>query len=172
MIKTSVFMGASVDGFIARLDGALDFLDAEGSEPHGFEAFMASVDAIVMGRNTYDIVLAFPAWPYADKPVFVLSSRSLPRPPAGVVVEQMSGEPAGIVRALAARGVQHLYIDGGITVQRFLNAGLIQRLTVTRVPVLIGTGIPIFGPTTHDIMLRHIATRSFAGGLVQTEYEV
>jgi dihydrofolate reductase len=172
MIKVSVFMGASVDGFIARPDGALDFLEAGGSEEHGYEAFIASVDALVIGRNTYDVVLAFPAWPYGAKPVFVLSSRPLAPAPTGAVVEQMSGEPADIVRALAARGVQHIYVDGGITVQRFLNAGLIQRLIVTRVPVLIGSGIPLFGPTSHDLMLRHVATRSYAGGLVQTEYEL
>jgi dihydrofolate reductase len=172
MIKASVFIGASVDGFIARPDGALDFLEAGGSEEHGYEAFIASVDALVIGRNTYDIVLAFPAWPYGAKPVFVLSSRPLRPAPAGAVVEPMSGEPADIVRALAARGIQQIYVDGGITVQRFLNAGLIQRLIVTRVPVLIGTGIPLFGPTPHDITLRHVATRSYAGGLVQSEYEV
>jgi riboflavin biosynthesis pyrimidine reductase len=84
----------------------------------------------------------------------------------------MSGPPAEIVSQLAARGIQHAYVDGGITIQRFLQAGLIQRLVITRIPVLIGTGIPLFGVTTRDIALEHIATRQFASGLVQSEYEV
>jgi riboflavin biosynthesis pyrimidine reductase len=88
------------------------------------------------------------------------------------VVEQMSGEPADIVSRLAARGIRHIYVDGGITVQRFLRAGLIQRLIITRVPVLIGEGIPLFGATGRDISLEHVATRSFASGLVQSEYIV
>lgn len=83
----------------------------------------------------------------------------------------MAGEPAEIFSRLAASGVQHAYIDGGITIQGFLRAGLIQRLTVTRVPVLIGEGIPLFGALPRDIRLRHIATRTFASGLVQSEYE-
>jgi len=172
MIKASVFIGTSVDGFIARADGALDFLPAGGGEEHGYEAFMASVDALVIGRKTYETVLTFETWPYGPKPVFVLSSRPLAPAPAGAVVEYMSGEPAGIVRRLAARGIQHIYVDGGVTVQRFLNAGLIQRLIVTRVPVLIGTGIPLFGATPRDITLKHVATRQYASGLVQSEYEV
>lgn len=133
---------------------------------------MASVDALVIGRKTYETVLAFERWPYGPKPVFVLSSRPPAPAPAGAVVEHMSGEPADIVRQLTARGIQHIYVDDGITVQRFLNAGLIQRLIVTRVPVLIGTGIPLFGPTPRDIRLKHLATRQYASGLVQSEYEV
>jgi dihydrofolate reductase len=133
---------------------------------------MASVDALVIGRKTYETVLAFETWPYGPKPVFVLSSRPPAPAPASAVVEHMSGDPADIVRQLAARGIKHIYVDGGITVQRFLNAGLIQRLIVTRVPVLIGTGIPLFGATSRDIRLRHLATRQYASGLVQSEYEV
>src|SRR6478672_3622349 len=133
-MKASVFVGSSVDGFIARSNGALDFLPPGGGEPHGYEEFMATVDALVIGRHTFEIVLAFDAWPYGAKPVFVLSTRPLAPAPPGAVVEQMSGEPADIVSQLAARGIQHIYVDGGVTIQRFLQAGLIQRLVVTRVP--------------------------------------
>jgi dihydrofolate reductase len=98
------------------------------------------VDALVVGRKTYDVVLGFEKWPYGQKPVFVLSTRSLSPTPPGAVVGLMSGSPATIVSELAARGFQHLYVDGGITVQRFLQAGLIDRLIITRVPVLIGAG--------------------------------
>lgn len=170
-MRASVFVGTSLDGFLARPNGKLDFLDAGGSEPHGYEEFMASVDAIVIGRNTFDVVLGFSSWPYR-KPVFMLSTRTLPLVPAGAQVEQLSGEPRDIVRRLEARGLGHIYVDGGITVQRFLEAGLIQRLIITRVPVLIGTGIPLFGPLTRDVTVRLVATRDFRGGLVQSEYEV
>ena len=169
-MKASVFVGTSLDGFIARLDGGLDFLDQGGNEPHGYEEFMATVDALVIGRKTYETVLAFPAWPYGTKPVFVLSGNPIAPAPAGAVVEHMSGDPAEIVARLARRGIGHAYVDGGITIQRFLAANLIQRLIVTRVPVLIGAGIPLFGPVPRDIPLKHVATRQYAGGLVQSEY--
>jgi dihydrofolate reductase len=171
-MKASVFVGVSVDGFMARLDGALDFLPEGGGEPHGYEEFMATVDALVIGRNTYETVLGFSTWPYGAKPVFVLSTRSLAPAPVGAVMEHMSGGPEKIAAELAARGIGHIYVDGGITIQGFLRAGLIQRLIVTRVPVLIGTGIPLFGATIRDIPLRHVATRSYASGLVQSEYIV
>ena len=170
-MRATVFVGASLDGFIARADGGLDWLP-DDAEDHGYDAFIATVDALVMGRNTYDKVLTFGTWPYNEKPVFVLSSRPLSPAPPGAVVERMAGEPADIVSGLSGRGLGHLYVDGGITIQRFLRAGLIQRLVITWIPVLIGTGIPLFGPTLCDIPLRHVGTRQFAGGLVQSEYEV
>jgi dihydrofolate reductase len=172
-MKVSVFVGTSVDGFIARRNGALDFLPAGGGEPHGYDEFMATVDALVIGRKTFETVLAFPSWPYGEKRVVVLSSRALDFSAVrGGVVEQMAGAPAEIVAKLAARGVRHIYVDGGITVQGFLRAGLVQRLTITRVPVLIGEGIPLFGSLPRDIRLRHVATQAYASGLVKSEYEV
>ena len=172
-MMASVFIGTSVDGFIARPNGDLDFLPPGGGEPHGYDEFMASVDALVIGRNTFEKVLTFGAWPYGDKRVVVLSSRSVDlSAAAGGVVEQMAGPPAEIVSQLAASGAQHLYVDGGITIQGFLRAGLIQRLIITRVPVLIGEGVPLFGTLPHDIRLRHVATRHYPSGLVQSEYQV
>jgi dihydrofolate reductase len=172
-MKASVFVGTSLDGFIARTDGSFDFLSAGGDEPHGYEEFMATVDALVLGRNTFETAHAFPSWPYGKTPVFVLSSRALPPVPAGAVVERLSGDPSEIFANLSARGIGHVYVDGGLTIQAFLRAGLVQRVVVTRVPVLIGAGIPLFGATGgRDIALRHVATRSYAGGLVQSEYEV
>ena len=168
----SVFVGMSLDGFIARANGSFDFLPAGGGEPHGYHEFMATVDALVIGRNTYEVVLAFAEWAYGQKPVFVLSSRALAAAPAGAIVERLAGEPADIVAQLASRGIRHIYVDGGITVQRFLRAGLIDRLILTRVPVLIGSGIPLFGELARDLQLRHIATRSFPSGLVQSEYHL
>jgi dihydrofolate reductase len=171
-MKASVFVGTSLDGFIARSDGSYDFLPPGGGEPHGYDEFMATVDALVIGRKTYDTVLTLDPWPYGSKPVFVLSTRALTPAPVGAVVERMSGPPSQIVARLATRGVGHIYVDGGITIQEFLRAGLIQRLTITRVPVLVGSGIPLFGAIPRDIVLKHIATRHFASGLVQSEYEV
>lgn len=171
-MKASVFIGASVDGFIARPNGELDFLPPGGGEPHGYDEFMQSVDAIVIGRKTFETVLAFDKWPYGEKPVFVLSSSSLPPAPAGAIVEHMAGDPVEIALGLEGRGIDHIYVDGGITIQRFLRAGLIQRLIITRVPVLIGEGIPLFGSLPHDVRLEHVCTRHYPSGLVQTEYRV
>lgn len=171
-MKASVFIGTSLDGFIARTNGDLDFLPPGGGEPHGYDEFMATVDALVVGRKTFEKVLTFDTWPYGEKPVFVLSARPLAPTPLGAVVERMSGAPADILSQLAARGIRHVYVDGGITIQRFLQAGLIQRLIITRVPVLIGDGIPLFGSLQRDIPLEHVATRHYASGLVQSEYVV
>jgi len=169
-VRASVFVGTSLDGFIARANGDLDFLPPGGGEPHGYDEFMATVDALVIGSKTFETVLAFDTWPYGEKPVFVLSTRPLASPPSGAVVERMVGTPGEIVSQLADRGIGHIYVDGGITIQRFLQAGLIQRLIITRVPVLIGTGIPLFGAVPRDIVLSHVATRQYASGLVQSEY--
>lgn len=172
-MRISVFVGTSVDGFIARRNGDLDFLPPGGGEPHGYDEFIATVDAIVIGRNTFETVAGFPAWPYGGKRVVVLSSRPVESTTAnGGVVEHMAGTPADIVSRLADTGAQHLYVDGGITIQRFLRAGLVRRLVVTRVPVLIGEGIPLFGSLAADIRLQHIATRSWPGGMVQSEYHI
>jgi dihydrofolate reductase len=169
----SVFVGTSLDGFIARRNGDFDFLPEGGGEPHGYNEFMASVDALLLGRNTFEKVLTFDEWPYGDKRVVVLSSRPVDLTAIrGGVVEQMAGTPAEIVSRLETSGAHHLYVDGGITIQRFLQAGLVQRLIITRVPVLIGDGIPLFGAVPRDIRLRHVATQQYPTGLVKSEYAV
>ncbi|MDT4969530.1 MAG: hypothetical protein QOJ64_4267 [Acidobacteriota bacterium] len=172
-MKASVFIATSLDGFIAREDGALDWLPPNGGEPHGYNEFIATVDAIVIGRKTFETVLAFDVWPYGAKQVVVLSSNPTNLvAPSGAVCDFLSGTPREIVDRLSERGIKHSYIDGGVTVQRFLEAGLIQRLIITRIPVLLGKGIPLFGPLSKDIRLDHVATRSYASGLVQSEYEI
>jgi dihydrofolate reductase len=168
----SVFIGTSVDGFIARPNGALDFLPEGGGEPHGYSEFFASIDALVIGRKTYETVEAFPEWPYTDKLVIVLGTRPMDVSKVRGKVEQMSGDPKDIFRKLESRGLRHIYVDGGATIQRFLRAGLIHRLTITRVPVLIGEGVPLFSTLPKDIHLKHIATQDYPSGLVKTEYEV
>ncbi len=172
--KASVFIATSLDGFIARPDGGLDWLPSDDCEPHGYDEFMATIDAIVIGRKTFEVVLGFGSWPYEKKmPVIVLSSNPAAlRAPKGAKCDFMAGTPRQIVDRLAQRGLRNLYIDGGVTIQGFLNAGLIQRLIITRIPVLLGSGIPLFGALKHDIRLQHVATRSFASGMVQSEYVI
>lgn len=173
-MKLSVFCGISVDGFLARPDHTFDFLDTPGQGPHGFEEFWSSVDAILIGRRTFNVARSFAGpWAYGKKPVFVLTHRQ-PDFSAlkGAVVEAIAGDPRAVADQLEQRGFQHIYVDGGQTIQQFLAAGLIDRLIVTRVPVLIGDGVPLFAPIPRDIPLRHVTTQTFKGGLVQTEYAI
>src|SRR5512140_938796 len=170
-MKASVFVGTSVDGFIARPDGALDFLPEGGGEPHGYLEFLASVDTVVIGRKTFETVLPFPTWPYAGKRVVVLSRGAVDLARAKGPAEQLAGTPVEIAARLAREGARHVYVDGGATVQGFLRAGLVDRLTITRVPVLIGDGVPLFGALPHDVRLRLAGVRSYPSGLVTTEYE-
>jgi dihydrofolate reductase len=171
-MTASVFIATSVDGFIARPNGDLDWLP-EVCEPHGYEEFLASVDAIVIGRKSFEKVLTLGPWPYGEKRVVILSTRPLDLSAAeGGVVEQMAGAPAEIVSRLAASGAHRLYVDGGLTIQKFLAAGQIERLIITRVPVLIGEGVPLFGALPRDIRLHHAMTRHYPSGLVQSEYRV
>ena len=172
-MKFSVFCGVSVDGFIARKNDTFDFLDTGGNEPHGFTDFLNSVDVIVIGRRTFEVVRGLGHFGlYGNKQIIVLSSRQLDLSSVKARIEQASGTPQQIAAQLEKRGFKHAYVDGGITIQRFLEAGLIDRITVTRVPVLIGEGIPLFGRVIRDIKLRHLRTTAFKGGLVQSQYEV
>jgi dihydrofolate reductase len=172
MLKFSVFIATSLDGFIAREDGDLDWLPAGGpgdAEDYGYAAFMASIDTLLMGRATYDKVLSFGEWPFGGKRVVVLTHRPI-EPRAGV--ESIAGTPAEVAARLGATGARHVYVDGGRTIQAFLRAGLVQRLVLTRVPVLLGRGLPLFGPLERDVRLTHVSTRAYPSGLVQSEYAV
>jgi dihydrofolate reductase len=172
-MRASVFIATSVDGFIAREDGSLDWLPADGGEPHGYDEFMATVDAVVIGRKTFETLMAYETWPYEERLVIVLSSRMRnAKVPIGAKCEFMSGPPSQVVKHLEERGVKHIYVDGGITIRGFLDAGLIQQLTITRVPVLLGSGVPLFGRLPHDIRLEHLSTQEYPSGLVKTEYRV
>ena len=176
--ECAVFVGVSLDGFIARPNGDLDWLMGEGggeSAEYGYNEFIAGIDAIVMGRRTFEKVLTFDKWYYGNKRVVVLSHHPLDLSVVqarGGVIELMAGSPATIVSKLATSDARHLYVDGGITIQQFLRAGLIHRLIISRLPVLIGEGIPLFGSLPCDIRLRHIATRNYPGGMVQSEYHI
>ena len=178
-LTTSVYIAASLDGFIAREDGDIDWLGAgdqgagDPSEDYGYAAFFSTVDVMVMGRGTYEKVLTFDGWPYGKTPVTVLSSRALEIPDhLADTVRATTATPREVVEELSAQGHRHAYIDGGQTIQGFLAAGLLDRLIVTRIPVLLGSGRPLFGKMPADIRLRHVRTDAFSSGLVQSEYEV
>jgi dihydrofolate reductase len=175
-MKTSVYIATSLDGFIARQDGSIDWLPSEdepGNEDYGYQEFMSAVDALVMGRHTYEMVLSFGEWPYGDKPVFVLSHQQLRIPDSlANTVFAMSASPGEVIQRLSERGYKHLYIDGGQTIQGFLREGLIDQLIITKVPILIGAGIPLFGALPRDVRLDHIETVQFDNGLVQSKYEI
>jgi dihydrofolate reductase len=171
----SVFIATSLDGYIARPNGGIDWLpEPSGSDAddHGYSAFMDTVDAVVMGRNTYELVLTFGGWHFT-KPVVVLSSRSVTiAPELAEKVFHASGTPQEVQAFCAARGWQSLYIDGGVTIQRFLAEGLIDRFIITRVPVIIGSGLPLFAAVPADVRLTHEQTQAYANGLVQSRYRV
>lgn len=180
-MKVSVYIATSLDGFIAREDGGLDWLpgadpenqDESNGEGYGYREFMDSVDVLVMGRKTFEQVLSFGTWPYENKRVIVLSSGDVTVPDELVSgIEVRSCSPCDLVEQLEADGANHVYVDGGNTIQRFLSAGLIQQIIITRIPVLIGRGIPLFGLLDNDILLKHIETRPFPSGFVQSRYEV
>lgn len=176
-MQATVFIATSVDGFIARNNGDIDWLpgesDTEDGEDYGYREFIDSVDVIVMGRNTFTAALSFGAWPYDNKPVVILSSRAVDIPAdIANTVECMTATPSEVIQRLMERGHSHVYIDGGKTIQGFLSEGLIQQFIITQVPILIGAGIPLFGPLPRDVRLRHLKTRSFENGLVQSYYAV
>jgi len=177
-MKASVYIATSLDGFIARKNGALDWLPGadgaanDSTEDFGYQAFMDGVDHLVMGRNSFELVLSFGAWPY-EKPVTILSGsmKSLP-PGLPDSVDLMNCSPQHLFQELEQRGRKSLYIDGGKTIQGFLSNRLIDELTLTRVPILLGEGIPLFGPLGKDIKLEHLETTSFPNGFVQSRYRV
>lgn len=178
MPQCSVFIATSLDGFIARNDGAIDWLDRANAtvtpgEDCGYSAFMSSVDALVMGRNTFELAVSFPEWPYGSTPLIVLSrSLSTLPPQTPPTVSLSSLHPADLASELGSKGLRHLYVDGGLTIQSFLAAGLIDDITITTIPVLLGSGKPLFGSLSTDVSLKHISTRAFDFGFVQSTYRV
>lgn len=176
-VKCSVFIATSFDGFIARENGDLDWLPGSdgktGGEDYGFNEFFASIDTLIMGRKTYELALTFKEWPYRGKNVIVLSS-GFPKFPKNLKesVEGTSSSPNELIQQLTSSGSAHVYVDGGKTIQSFLRASLIQEMTITRIPILIGEGISLFGPLLHDIKLQHLSTKAYESGFVQSKYKV
>jgi len=175
-MKVSVYIATSLDGFIARSNGDLDWLPQFGAndEDYGYHEFMDTVDALVMGRRTFEKVLTFgDNWPYGDKPVVVLSGEPLSLPKhVPSCVQNLHGSFDETFQSMIQLGYDHIYLDGGVTAQRYLQAGLVDRYIVTVIPVLIGSGLPLFGALEEDVPLSLTETKSWPSGLVQYCYDV
>ena len=183
--RASVFIATSVDGFIARPDGGLEWLtgqpddeltgEHDPGEDFGYGEFFASVDALVMGRGTFDVVQGFAGdWPYGDKPIYVWTSHPDDiAPKDGADVRALSGSLDDVVARLVADGIGHVYVDGGKVIRQFLAAGLIDRMTISTPPILIGEGIPLFSDVKmDDVRLELVSCETFDGGMVQRTYDV
>lgn len=176
--RASAFIATSLDGYIARPDGSIDWLNEAqdlipDGEDCGYHAFMASIDAIVMGRHTFEQVLLFDVWPYDAIPVYVMSRAPVAVPaPLAASVHVHQGTAESLVDVLAGKGFRQLYVDGGLTIQGFLRAGLLDEITVTVVPILLGAGRPLFGQLGREIELTLMHSRAYEFGFVQSAYRV
>ena len=183
-MKASVFIALTLDGYIAAPDGSVDFLNdyqnsaSEEDGDAGFSDFLANVDLLVMGRKTWDSVNKFGdnMWPYGDRHVWIWSRQQ----PSEVHIPEsrrkqakvISASPADILKLAEGEGYRHAYIDGGTTIQEFLRYGCIGELILTRVPLLLGSGIPLFASNDDKLHLEHLTTKSYSNGLVQSHYRV
>jgi dihydrofolate reductase len=173
IVKVSAYIAVSLDGFIARKNGDLDWLPAgeEGGEDFGYAEFMSTIDHVVMGRNTFEKVLTLGRWRY-DKKVIVLTSRDLTIPlELDDKVEVLHLSPRELVQEMEERGAKHIYLDGGVTIQRFLRESLVDEMTITTIPILLGEGLPLFGKLEKDVMLELVKSQSFKNGFVQNKYK-
>lgn len=174
MTSAHVYIGTSLDGFIARADGDISWLVkfADADAIDAYNEFIATVDVIVIGRGTFETVLGFPSWPY-DKPVFILSRTVKDVPDRlGNKATITSLEPSELLRHLSDQGFKAAYIDGGKVIQSFLAADLIDSLIIGTVPVIIGSGLPLFGSLDTDINFEHVRTSTYANGLVRSYYKL
>lgn len=177
-MRVSVFVAASLDGFIARKDGKTDWLNEANAtvpdgEDCGFQAFFDTVDTLIMGRKTYEQVLSFGQWAYGRTPVVVLSRNPI-RFAADTpdTVTHSSTPPRRLIGELSDKGVKHIYVDGGATIQGFLSEGIVDEMIITTIPVALGSGIPLFSPMEKDIKMERLNTKVYDCGFVRTTYKV
>ena len=184
-MKCSVYIATSVDGFIAREDGSIDWLESSGKQDAdmgenadmGFDDFISSVDCLIMGRSTMETISNFnlppEQWPYKDARIVALSN-TVKSPPENLKdkVEMYSGDLLALITMLEQKGYKHAYIDGGKTIQAFLDLKLINEITITRIPILLGKGKSLFGETSHEIKLEEAEATAFPNDLVQVHYKV
>ena len=164
-----MFLGVSIDGFIAHSDGSLGFLTPFEGEDHGYDEFMRTVDALVVGRETYDTVAAFETWPWQGKRVVVLTHRPV-NAKQGETTH--AGPLAPLVKRLAAEGVKRIYLDGGNAIRCGLDEDLVDDLTISIVPRTIGAGRPLFGTGVDHLHAWQVtSSRTYASGLVQLRYQ-
>jgi dihydrofolate reductase len=169
--KISIYIAQSIDGYIAREDGGLDWLEYGhvGDEDYGFKQFINSIDAIVLGRNTYDVVCGFGNWPYEGKKVIVLS-HTLKE--VRNEAELFCGKLTDLASRLYADGIKHVWVDGGITACRFLEAGLVEDITLSIIATVLGSGIRLFTPMNKEHKCHLVSTQSYPSGLVQLKYTI
>jgi dihydrofolate reductase len=171
-MRTSVYIGTSLDGFIAKTDGSIDWLTQYANDDaiRAYEEFMNGIGAIVIGRGTFEKILTFPSWPY-EKKAFVLSN-SLKQLPDALKDKAtlLSMKPKELLSYLSQMGFSSIYVDGGKVIQGFLKEDVIDDLIISTVPVLIGDGIPLFGFLNADLKFRHIRTETQSNGLVRSYY--
>ncbi|HKA89818.1 MAG TPA: dihydrofolate reductase family protein [Haliangiales bacterium] len=167
-MRISVFVGVSIDGFIARQDGGLDFLTPFEGEDHGYEEYMRSVDALVVGRATHETVLGFESWPWTGKRVVVLTHRPLD---ARHGETTHAGALAPLAARLAAEGCRRVYLDGGVAIRQGLDEDLVDDMTISTVPITIGAGRPLFGGAPRTTAWTLTSVRGYPSGLVQARYE-
>ena len=184
-MKCSAYIATSVDGFIAREDGSIDWLESSGNKEAdmgenadmGFNDFISSVDCLIMGRSTMEVISSFQLtpeqWPYKEARIIALSN-TVKEPPENLQdkVEMYSGDLQALITQLEQEGYKHAYIDGGKTIQAFLELKLINEITITRIPVLLGKGKPLFGETSHEIKLEEAEATAFPNDFVQVRYKV
>jgi len=172
-MKAFVYIGTSLDGFIARTNGDIEWLVQYANDEaiQAYEEFISKIDAVVIGRGTFDKVLTFPSWPY-EKRVFVLSN-TLKKLPA--IVENkailLSLSPADTLKKLSQEGYTNVYVDGGLVIQNFLKADLIDELIISKVPIIIGSGIPLFADVKQDLLFQHVKTEVQSNELVRSYYK-
>jgi dihydrofolate reductase len=176
--QVEVFIATSLDGFIARTDGSLDWLmqaqaAAPAGEDFGYAHFIAGIDALVMGRQTFETVLGFEPWPYGERPVWVMSRQPALHIPDSVrpTVQHSRATAATLLQRLALQGVRRVCLDGGQLVQAFLFEDLVDRMTVTTVPLLLGQGRRPWGPLPGDRAWTLEASRQWDCGFVQSRYQ-
>ncbi len=171
-MKAIVYVGVSLDGFIADVNGDLAWLEkfADDEVSRGYIEFMESVDAVVVGRATFEKVFSYPSWPYTRK-VFVLSTTltAVPKHLAGKA-EIISMEPREVLTYVGGKGFTLIYVDGGRTIQRFLNDDCIDEMVISRVPLILGSGIPLFSSLDNPLSFAHVHTDVYSNGLVQSRY--
>ncbi len=174
MVDITLYIASSLDGFIAREDGSIDWLPppVTPETDYGFGDFYKSVGAVIMGSKTYEQALIFKEWPYKDRPAHVFTSRSLVRPP-GADVTFWNSPPERLMEHLDRSGIYHAWLVGGSAIiGTFLSGNLIKRIIVTIIPALLGTGITLFPHRNLQNSLRLEACTQFPGGLVQLRYAV
>lgn len=184
-MKCSVFIATSADGYIATLGGNVDWLHTSGdqeadmsdSPDMGFNDFISSVDCMVMGRKCMETLSSFnltpEQWPYGNIKIYALS-HSLTQAPVSLrdKVEMYSGDIGDLINKLESEGYEHAYIDGGTTITSFLNRQLINEMIITKAPVILGGGIPLFGKVAQPIKLTSAFARVYPNDYIQVKYTV